>query len=47
VGIDSIRTIDGDGTERWYDLNGRRIDKPTRKGIYIRNGKMTTTNYTN
>ena len=47
VGIDTLRLTDADGTEHWYDLNGRRIDKPTRKGIYIRNGKMTTTNYTN
>ena len=23
----------------WYDLNGRRIEKPTRKGIYIHNGR--------
>jgi len=47
VGIDTLRLTDADGTEHWYDLNGRRIDKPTRKGIYIRNGKMTTTNFTN
>ena len=44
VGIDRIRTTDSDGTERWYDLNGRRIEKPHRKGLYIRNGKVTTTN---
>ena len=37
TGIDSIRTTDLDGTERWYDLNGRRIDKPTQKGVYIQN----------
>lgn len=41
--IRHIRTTDADDTERWYDLNGRRIEKPTRKGIYIRNGKLTTT----
>ena len=39
TGIDSIRTKDADGTERWYDLNGRRIDKPLQKGVYIHNGK--------
>ena len=41
TGIDSIRTIDSDGTERWYDLNGRRIDKPTstQKGVYIQSGR--------
>ena len=43
--------IDGDGTtgihagvmnaedEVWYNLQGQRISKPTRKGIYIVNGK--------
>lgn len=24
---------------KWYDLMGNRIDKPTRKGLYIRNGQ--------
>lgn len=47
TGIDSLRLQDADGTEQWYDLNGRRISKPTRKGIYIHNGKVTTTNFTN
>ena len=42
TGIDSLRLQDADGTEQWYDLNGRRISKPTRKGIYIHNGKVTT-----
>ena len=36
----AIEAIEGDeGTDQWYDLNGRRISQPTRKGIYIRNGK--------
>ena len=26
-------------SDSWYDLQGRRISKPTRKGLYIRNGK--------
>ncbi len=42
TGIDSLRLQDVDGTEQWYDLNGRRISKPTRKGVYIHNGKVTT-----
>ena len=26
--------------DKWYDLKGRKLDcKPTRKGVYIRNGK--------
>ena len=23
---------------KWYDLQGRKIEKPTRKGVYVRNG---------
>ncbi len=37
--ISSLRLVDADGTERWYDLNGRRIYKPSQKGVYIHNGK--------
>jgi hypothetical protein len=33
-----VRTIDADGTERVFDLSGRRING-TQKGIYIQNGK--------
>lgn len=39
TGIQTIRTVDQDGTERWYDLNGRRIAKPANKGVYIVNGR--------
>jgi len=35
-----IRTIDRDGTERWFDLSGRQLEgKPTQKGVYINKGK--------
>lgn len=35
-----IHTIDLDGTERWFDLNGRQLSgKPTKKGVYIHRGK--------
>ena len=37
-GITQLRTVDADGTERVYDLSGRRIDG-TVKGIVIKNGK--------
>lgn len=37
--IKYIRTQNIDGTERYFDLNGRRIEKPVTKGIYIHNGK--------
>lgn len=39
TGIRYIRTTDADGTEQWYDLNGHRISKPTKKGVYIHNGR--------
>jgi hypothetical protein len=38
TGIDQLRTIDADGTERVYDLNGRQLNAPV-KGINIINGK--------
>lgn len=27
------------GNDVWYNLNGQRIDTPTKKGLYIKNGK--------
>lgn len=38
TGIKNIRTVDLNGTERWYDLSGRRMVTPA-KGIGIKNGK--------
>ena len=40
-GTTSIRSIDeGQFTnDVWYNLNGQRIDTPTKKGLYIKNGK--------
>lgn len=37
-GVEQLRTIDSDGTERVYDLSGRRISENA-KGILIKNGK--------
>jgi hypothetical protein len=37
-GMEQLRTIDADGTERIYDLSGRRIDGNVR-GIVVKNGK--------
>ena len=34
--ITNIRTINIDGTEQWFDLNGRRIEKPTCPCILFR-----------
>lgn len=36
TGIKNIHNVQ---SESYYDLQGRRIAQPTRKGIYIRNGK--------
>ena len=30
--------IDNEAGAQWYDLQGRKIAEPTRKGLYIRNG---------
>ena len=38
TGIQQIRTVDQDGSENFYDLNGRHISQP-QKGINIVNGK--------
>lgn len=39
-GIDAIiRTRDSDGSERYYDINGRRLNGKPQKGLYIHNGK--------
>ena len=39
---DVMMNEDQDG--KWYDLQGRRIEKPTKKGLYIRNGKTVVIN---
>ncbi len=39
TGIDTIRTIDDDGTERYYDLMGRQLEGKPRQGVYIYQGK--------
>jgi hypothetical protein len=43
TGIDNVM-LDENGDERWYDLQGRRIEAPTKKGLYIRNGKTVVIN---
>ena len=41
--IETIRTIDRDGTEQIYDLNGRRLERAPESGIYIKNGRKYVT----
>lgn len=38
--IKTIKTINTDGSEQWYDMNGRKLSgAPDGKGAYIMNGK--------
>ena len=39
TGATQIRTIDSDGTERYFDLSGRLLPSRPAKGIYFHNGK--------
>ena len=40
TGISAIRAKNLDGSEKWYDLNGRMLNgAPAQKGLYIVNGK--------
>ena len=39
TGIDTIETVDRDGTHTYYDLQGRRIDPGNAKGVVIKDGK--------
>ena len=45
-GSTAIKTLQLDAIENetWFDLQGRRIDKPTRPGLYIKNGKKVVVN---
>ncbi len=37
--IEAIRTVDSNGDERYFDLQGRQLPGKPEKGIYIHNGK--------
>mgnify|MGYP007069872740 CR=1 FL=1 len=40
TGIFELQTAGGDGSENWYDLQGRKLQqRPTQKGVFIVNGK--------
>ena len=45
-GSTAIEGIDVEATEdeTWYDLQGRRIQKPNKAGLYIKNGKQIVVN---
>ena len=43
--IDATHIDNGEmANENWYDLQGRRIERPTKPGLYIRNGKKVVVN---
>ena len=37
--IDTVKTIDRDGTEQIFDLSGRRLQRSPEHGLYIVNGR--------
>ena len=39
--VEEIEADNGAATDRWYNLQGIRVDKPKTSGIYIRNGRKT------
>ena len=40
TGIEDVNNGFDTDEEKWYDLNGRRLNgKPIKKGVYIMNGK--------
>ena len=38
-GIETIRQTPHTASDRWYNLNGQQIDRPTKEGLYIHNGQ--------
>ena len=36
----SLGNVAADGAAQVYDLQGRRVLRPTQKGVYIRNGRL-------
>ena len=37
--IETVKTIDNDGTNRIYDLRGFKLQRIPERGVYIMNGK--------
>ena len=38
TGVRGVKDVSADNADRWYDLQGRRVTKPS-NGLYIVNGK--------
>ena len=39
TGVNEVIEVNGVNDDRFYDLNGRKVNAPTKKGVYIMNGK--------
>ena len=39
TGVKEVKEVIEVNDDSWYDLNGRKVNKPTKKGVYILNGK--------
>ena len=39
----TIKTIEADGTSRYFDLQGRQLNGKPNKGLYIKDGKIFIT----
>ena len=40
TGINAVtRMVNNNETDNWYNLQGQRIDKPSKTGVYIHNEK--------
>ena len=45
TGVDTISNDEAaDGEDKWYDMQGRKINKPSKTGLYIKNGKKVVVN---
>ena len=44
TGVDTISNEAADGEDKWYDMQGRKINKPSKTGLYIKNGKKVVVN---
>ena len=42
--IEDVFIEEADGDAKWYDMQGRRINKPTKAGLYIKDGKKVVVN---
>ena len=39
TGVNEVIEVNGVNDDRFYDLSGRKVAAPTRKGVYVKNGR--------